>query len=51
MRPDPESRGGQHLLRRTEFHGQTEYRTSALMARRKTKDTDVPQAKLICGAL
>ncbi|KAI0731786.1 CPSF A subunit region-domain-containing protein [Fomitopsis betulina] len=47
---DPESRGGQHLLRRTEFHGQTEYRTSALMARRKTKDTDVPQAKLICGS-
>ena len=47
---DPESRGGQHLLRRTEFHGQTEYRTSALIARRRTKDTDIPQAKLICGA-
>ncbi|KAH9830080.1 CPSF A subunit region-domain-containing protein [Rhodofomes roseus] len=47
---DPESRGGQHLLRRTEFHGQTEYRTSALIARRRTKDTDIPQSKLICGS-
>lgn len=50
LHPDPESRGGQHLLRRTEFHGQTEYRTSALIARGRTKDTGIPQAKLICGA-
>ncbi|KZT66632.1 hypothetical protein DAEQUDRAFT_714689 [Daedalea quercina L-15889] len=47
---DPESRGGQHLLRRTEFHGQAEYRASALIAGRKTKDADIPQAKLICGS-
>ncbi|CCL98048.1 uncharacterized protein FIBRA_00042 [Fibroporia radiculosa] len=47
---DPESRGGQHLLRRTEFHGQTEYRTSVLIARRKDKDIDIPQAKLVCGS-
>ncbi|PCH44667.1 hypothetical protein WOLCODRAFT_77692 [Wolfiporia cocos MD-104 SS10] len=47
---DPDSRGGLHLMRRTEFHGQTEYRTSVLVARRKGKDMDIPQAKLICGS-
>ncbi|KAF9818061.1 hypothetical protein IEO21_03022 [Rhodonia placenta] len=47
---DPESRGGQHLLRRTEFHGQMESRTSVLIARRRGKDTDIPQARLISGS-
>lgn len=49
---DPESKGGQRLLCQTEFHGQVEYRTSYVIARRpKNSDsgTDVPQAKLICG--
>jgi len=46
---DPESKNGQHLLRRTEFHGQIEYRTSVMIARRNGADSDIPQAKLICG--
>ncbi|KAI0938339.1 hypothetical protein AcW1_001910 [Taiwanofungus camphoratus] len=46
---DPESNNGQYLLRRTEFHGQTEYRTSVLVARRKADDMEIPQAKLLCG--
>ncbi|KAI0646665.1 CPSF A subunit region-domain-containing protein [Trametes meyenii] len=49
---DPESKSGQHLLRRTEFHGQTEYRTSQLVARRpKTGDPEIPQARLVCGSV
>jgi len=48
---DPESNGGQRLLCRTEFHGQTEYRSSYTIARRvKGPDADIPQAKLLCGA-
>ena len=47
---DPESRNGQRLLCRTEFHGQTEYRSSCLIARRTdTEDSDIPQSKLIYG--
>ena len=46
---DPESKNGQHLLLRTEFHGQSEYRTSALVTQR-TKEEVMPPAKLICGA-
>lgn len=47
---DPESRNGQYLLRRTEFHGQVECRTTALIARRlKEDDGLVPQARLISG--
>ncbi|KAL6299343.1 CPSF A subunit region-domain-containing protein [Sparassis latifolia] len=46
---DPESKNGQHLLRRTEYHGQTEYRTSVMIARRIGTDTAIPQAKLLCG--
>ncbi|TBU39387.1 CPSF A subunit region-domain-containing protein [Dichomitus squalens] len=49
---DPESKGGQHLLRRTEFHGQTEYRSSLLVARRpKAGDPEIPQARLVCGSV
>jgi len=48
---DPESKNGQQLLCRSEFHGQVEYRTSLTVARRvKGMDTDIPQAKLMCGA-
>ncbi|KAG5652679.1 hypothetical protein H0H81_004116 [Sphagnurus paluster] len=46
---DPESRDGRHLLLRTEFHGQCDYRTSALIARRND-DPMIPQAKLIGGS-
>ncbi|OSD02613.1 hypothetical protein PYCCODRAFT_1477600 [Trametes coccinea BRFM310] len=49
---DPESKSGQHLLRRTEFHGQTEYRSSLLIARRpKHGDPEIPQARLVCGSV
>ncbi|KAI0634706.1 CPSF A subunit region-domain-containing protein [Trametes polyzona] len=49
---DPESKSGQHLLRRTEFHGQSEYRSSLLVARRpKNGDPEIPQARLVCGSV
>ncbi|KAI0313592.1 CPSF A subunit region-domain-containing protein [Amylostereum chailletii] len=48
---DPESKNGQALLCRTEFHAQMEYRTSTTVARRaKAPDMSIPQAKLICGS-
>ncbi|CAL1708463.1 unnamed protein product [Somion occarium] len=50
---NPESRGGQRLLCKTEFHGQTEYRSSYVIARRSrstSTDAEIPQAKLICGS-
>jgi cleavage and polyadenylation specificity factor subunit 1 len=38
------------LLCQTEFHGQSEYRSSVTIARRmKGEDMVAPQAKLICG--
>ena len=47
---DPESRSGQYLLRRAEFHGQVESRSTALIAQRQPgEDGLIPQAKLICG--
>jgi cleavage and polyadenylation specificity factor subunit 1 len=46
----PESNKGQRLLCPTEFHGQSDYRSSATIARRmKGEDMVAPQAKLICG--
>lgn len=46
----PESSNGQKLLCRTEFHSQSEYRSSVTIARRmKGEDMVAPQAKLICG--
>ncbi|KAI0088958.1 CPSF A subunit region-domain-containing protein [Irpex rosettiformis] len=47
---DPESRNGQRLLCRTEYHAHTEHRTSHLIARR-TPDDDpsIPQSKLVYG--
>ncbi|KAF8268563.1 CPSF A subunit region-domain-containing protein [Lactarius quietus] len=46
----PESNNGQNLLCRTEFHSQSEYRSSVTIARRmKGEDMVAPQAKLICG--
>ncbi|KAF8056614.1 CPSF A subunit region-domain-containing protein [Lyophyllum atratum] len=47
---DPESRDGRHLLLRTEFHSQSEYRTSTLIARRTNDDPTIPQAKLLTGS-
>jgi cleavage and polyadenylation specificity factor subunit 1 len=46
---DPESKNGQHLLCRTEFHGQSESQSSVIIARRAKDDLVLPQAKLICG--
>jgi cleavage and polyadenylation specificity factor subunit 1 len=46
---EPESKNGQQLLLRTEFHGQVEYRSSTLIARRPKVDPVLPQSKLICG--
>jgi len=47
---DPESKNGQHLLCRTEFHGQSESQSSVIVARRSKEDLALPQAKLICGS-
>ncbi|KAG6812354.1 hypothetical protein H0H92_003254 [Tricholoma furcatifolium] len=47
---DPESKDGRHLLLRTEFHGQSEYRASTLVARRSNDDPDIPHAKLMTGS-
>ncbi|KIL64860.1 hypothetical protein M378DRAFT_77599 [Amanita muscaria Koide BX008] len=47
---DPESRDGRHLLLRTEFHEQCEFRTSILVARRTKDDPIIPQARLITGS-
>lgn len=46
---DPDSGDGRHLLLRTEFHGQSEYRTSTIIARRLKEDSDIPQSKLLMG--
>ncbi|KAJ2917885.1 hypothetical protein MD484_g2498, partial [Candolleomyces efflorescens] len=47
---DPDSRDGRHLLLRTEFHGQVEYRTSTVIAMRNKDDPSIPQSKLLMGA-
>ncbi|OJA10745.1 hypothetical protein AZE42_07268 [Rhizopogon vesiculosus] len=46
---DPESRGGQHLLCRTEFHGHKECRSTIMIARRTKDEQFIPQAKLVSG--
>ena len=46
---DPDSGDGRYLLLRTEFHGQSEYRTSTVIARRLKEDSDIPQSKLLMG--
>ena len=51
LEPDPESKMGQYLLCRSEFHARVEYRSSVTVARRtRAGDPDIPQAKIICGA-
>ncbi|KAG6833063.1 hypothetical protein H0H87_011807 [Tephrocybe sp. NHM501043] len=47
---DPESKDGRHLLLRTEFNSQSEYRASTLVARRLNEDPMIPQAKLVTGS-
>jgi cleavage and polyadenylation specificity factor subunit 1 len=47
---DPDSRDGRHLLLRTEFHGQVDYRTSTVIAMRNKDDPSIPQSKLLMGA-
>ncbi|KAG6864394.1 hypothetical protein C0991_009920 [Blastosporella zonata] len=47
---DPESKDGRHLLLRTEFNSQSEYRASTLIARRSNDDPMIPQAKLLTGS-
>ncbi|KAG5641144.1 hypothetical protein DXG03_005895 [Asterophora parasitica] len=47
---DPESKDGRHLLLRTEFHGQCEYRTSTLVAQRHSDASNIPYAKLLTGS-
>ncbi|KAH0581631.1 hypothetical protein H2248_011332 [Termitomyces sp. 'cryptogamus'] len=47
---DPESKDGRHLLLRTEFNSQSEYRASILVARRTGDDPMIPQAKVITGS-
>ena len=46
---DPDSSDGRHLLLRTEFHGQSEYRTVVSIARRRKEDPEIPQSKLLMG--
>jgi len=47
---DPDSRNGQFLLCRGEFHGQVDSRCTTLIARRaKGEDGIIPQARLING--
>lgn len=48
-RADPDSKNGQELICRTEFHGQVEYRASVTIARRTADDLVLPQSKLLCG--
>ncbi|KAF8156589.1 CPSF A subunit region-domain-containing protein [Crassisporium funariophilum] len=47
---DPDSNDGRYLLLRTEFHSQSEYRTSITIARRNKDDLDIPQSKLLMGS-
>lgn len=47
---DPDSRDGRHLLLRTEFHGQVEYRATTVIAKRNKDDPSIPQSKLLLGA-
>ncbi|KAH9477356.1 Protein CFT1 [Psilocybe cubensis] len=47
---DIESNDGRSLILRTEFHGQSEYRTTAIIARRTKDQPDIPQSKLLMGS-
>ncbi|EGO29249.1 hypothetical protein SERLADRAFT_445076 [Serpula lacrymans var. lacrymans S7.9] len=44
---DPESKNGQHLLCRTEFHNHSECRSSLVIARRTKEESVLPQAKIL----
>ncbi|KAJ3567068.1 hypothetical protein NP233_g6602 [Leucocoprinus birnbaumii] len=47
---DPDSRDGRHLLLRTEFNGQREYRTSVTVAHRTKEDPPIPSSRLVTGS-
>ncbi|KXN92986.1 Protein CFT1 [Leucoagaricus sp. SymC.cos] len=47
---DPDSQDGRHLLLRTEFHGQREYRTSVVVAHRTKGDPPIPNSRLLTGS-
>ncbi|KDR76540.1 hypothetical protein GALMADRAFT_246929 [Galerina marginata CBS 339.88] len=47
---DPDSNDGRSLLLRTEFHAQSEFRTTTTIARRTKEDPDIPQSKLLMGS-
>jgi len=46
---DPDSNDGRHLLLRTEFHSQSEHRTTTTIARRARDTPEIPQSKLLMG--
>jgi cleavage and polyadenylation specificity factor subunit 1 len=48
---DPESKNGQELVYKTEFHTHSECRASLTIARRSEEGSAVPQGKLLCGHL
>ncbi|KAG7097937.1 hypothetical protein E1B28_005248 [Marasmius oreades] len=46
---DPSSRDGRHLLLRTEFNAQAEFKSTTLVARRPSPEAVIPESRLICG--
>ncbi|KAL0578769.1 mRNA cleavage and polyadenylation factor subunit [Marasmius crinis-equi] len=47
---DPSSRDGRHLLLRTEYNAQAEFKSTVLVARRPVSDAAIPDSRLICGS-
>ncbi|PPR02156.1 hypothetical protein CVT26_012117 [Gymnopilus dilepis] len=47
---DPDSNDGRYLLLRTEFHAQSEVRSTITIARRTKEDPDIPQSKLLMAS-
>jgi len=47
---DPDSNNGRYLLLRTEFHSQSEFRTTCVIAHRTRDNLDIPQSKLLMGS-
>lgn len=46
---DPDSKGGQHLMCKTEFHMHKESHCSLIIARRTKEEPEIPQARVISG--
>ncbi|KAL0062576.1 mRNA cleavage and polyadenylation factor subunit [Marasmius tenuissimus] len=47
---DPNSRDGRHLILRTEYNAQAEYKSTILVARRPVPDAVIPDSRIICSA-